>query len=100
MRGLQRDELTKVQFKSNLYRRGPLRLWSVRRGHFVFVGAKHAKENDMQNQNDKLTVLKLKETHADEIGTHSDAGAMFRIWTLLTDGEQLRDLTVANRSVQ
>ena len=54
----------------------------------------------MQNQNDKLTVLKLKETHADEIGTHSDAGAMFRIWTLLTDGEQLRDLTVTNRSVQ
>lgn len=54
----------------------------------------------MQTPKENLTVLKLKETHPEEIGAQGDAGAMFRIWTLLTGGEQMRDLTANNRSVQ
>lgn len=47
-----------------------------------------------------VRILKLTETHADEQRRQSDAMATFRIWTLLTGGEQMRDMTIGNRSVQ
>lgn len=48
---------------------------------------------------DGIKVLKLSETHTEEIGQPSDALAMFHIWTLLTGADSVRDLTVANRSI-
>ena len=53
----------------------------------------------MQATKQELTIIKLKESHTDEIGTNNDAAAMFRIWTLLCGGEELRDLTANNRSI-
>ncbi|MEN8919545.1 MAG: hypothetical protein ABF254_13225 [Octadecabacter sp.] len=41
--------------------------------------------------------MKLSETHVDTINQESDCLAVFRIWTLLTGGATMRDLTVANR---
>jgi len=53
----------------------------------------------MIKENNDVPVMKLRETHADAIDRESDCMAVFRIWTLLTDGEAMRDLTVMNRSV-
>ncbi len=53
----------------------------------------------MIKENNDVPVMKLRETHADAIDQESDCMTVFRIWTLLTDGEAMRDLTVMNRSV-
>lgn len=53
----------------------------------------------MTNTDKKVPVLKLHETHDDAIHEMSDGMAIFRIWTLLTDGSETRELTVANRQV-
>jgi hypothetical protein len=47
-----------------------------------------------------VPVMKLKETHADERGRSSDTMAMFRIWSLLTGADMLRDQTVGNRTIR
>lgn len=46
---------------------------------------------------DGVKVIKLDETHEDEKNRQSDAMSMFRIWSLLTGEDQMRDLTVANK---
>ena len=46
-----------------------------------------------------VRVLKLRETHDDARQEGSDGMAVFRIWTLLTGGETLRDQTIAERKV-
>lgn len=46
---------------------------------------------------DGVKVIKLDETHEDEKNRQSDALSMFRIWSLLTGEDQMRDLTVANK---
>ena len=51
----------------------------------------------MIKENNAVPVMKLSETHVDAINQESDGMAVFRIWTLLTGGETMRDLTVANR---
>lgn len=53
----------------------------------------------MVKENKDVPVLKLSETHADAINEESDGMAVFRIWTLLTGSETMRDLTVANRRI-
>lgn len=49
---------------------------------------------------DGVKVIKLDETHEDEKNRQSDALSMFRIWSLLTGEDQMRDLTVANRALR
>ena len=51
----------------------------------------------MVKENNAVPVMKLSETHSDAINQESDGMAVFRIWTLLTGGETMRDLTVAHR---
>jgi hypothetical protein len=46
---------------------------------------------------DGVKVIKLDETHEDEKNRQTDALSMFRIWSLLTGEDQMRDLTVANK---
>ncbi len=53
----------------------------------------------MSETTDDVPVLKLTETHADAIHEDTDGMALFRIYTLLTDGAATRDLTVADRRV-
>jgi len=53
----------------------------------------------MTDPENAVPVLKLQETHEDAIDETSDAMSVFRIWTLLTGGEDTRDLTVMNRQV-
>ena len=53
----------------------------------------------MTDTDTAVPVLKLRETHEDAIEEMSDQMSMFRIWMLLTGGEQTRDLTVMNRQV-
>lgn len=53
--------------------------------------------NVMINQGNEIRVLKLKETHPEEMGRASDAQTMFRIWSLLGGQTQLRDRTICNR---
>lgn len=48
---------------------------------------------------DGVKVIKLDETHPEERERQSDALSMFRIWSLLTGEDQMRDLTVANRAL-
>lgn len=47
---------------------------------------------------DGVKVITLDETHPEERDRQSDALSMFRIWSLLTSEDQMRDVTVANRS--
>lgn len=49
---------------------------------------------------DGVKVMKLAETHAEEQGSQGDAMSMFRIWTLLTGADTMRDLTVGNRALR
>lgn len=49
---------------------------------------------------DGVKVIKLDETHEDEKNRQSDVLSLFRIWSLLTGEDQMRDLTVNNRSVR
>lgn len=49
---------------------------------------------------DGVKFIQLDETHEDEKNQQSDALSMFRIWSLLTGEDQLRDLTVGNRAVR
>lgn len=51
----------------------------------------------MIKTNSEVRVLKLKETHAEEVGRASDAQTVLRIWSLLGGGAQMRDRTICNR---
>ena len=53
----------------------------------------------MTKTDTEIRVLKLRETHEDARLEDSDGMAVFRIWTLLTGGETMRDMTVAERKV-
>ena len=53
----------------------------------------------MIKANTAVPVMKLHETHADAMHEVSDGMAIFRIWTLLSGGETMRDLTVADRKI-
>lgn len=53
--------------------------------------------NVMVKHNSELRVIKLKETHPEEIARASDTMATFRIWSLLGGAAQLRDRTISNR---
>ena len=44
-------------------------------------------------------VLKLQETHPEEIGRAGEAATIFRLWSLLSADEGIRDLTVGHRNV-
>ena len=46
---------------------------------------------------DGVKVIKLGETHEDEKNRQTDALSMFRIWSLLTGEDQMRDLTAAKK---
>ncbi|MBL4810937.1 MAG: hypothetical protein JKX69_00940 [Rhodobacteraceae bacterium] len=46
---------------------------------------------------DGVKVIKLAETHPEEISSQGDAMTIFHIWNLLSGGDSLRDLTVGNR---
>lgn len=43
--------------------------------------------------------LKLKETHPEEQGRTSETATMFRLWSLLSDDDGVRDLTVGHRDI-
>lgn len=47
--------------------------------------------------NSEVRVIKLKETHPDEMGRANDMTATFRIWSLLGGDHQMRDRTVGSR---
>ncbi len=47
----------------------------------------------------RYKVLKLQETHKDEIGRTSEAATMFRLWSLLSADQGVRDLTVGHRNI-
>ena len=49
---------------------------------------------------DGVKFIQLDETHEDEKNRQSDALSMFRIWSLLTGEDQLRDLTVGSRAIR
>ncbi len=49
---------------------------------------------------DGVKVIQLDETHEDEKNRQSDALSLFRIWSLLTGEEQMRDMTVGNRELR
>lgn len=49
---------------------------------------------------DGVKVIQLDETHEDEKNWQSDALSLFRIWSLLTGEDQMRDLTVSNRELR
>lgn len=51
----------------------------------------------MVNDNSEVRVIRLKETHPDEMGRASDMMTTFRIWTLLGGAGDLRDRTLGNR---
>jgi hypothetical protein len=51
----------------------------------------------MEKTNANFRVMKLKETHSDELRRASDTMTMLRIWSLLGGAAQLRDRTVVNR---
>ena len=51
----------------------------------------------MVNNNSEVRVIKLKETHPDEMGRAGDMMTTFRIWTLLGGADTLRDRTICNR---
>lgn len=51
----------------------------------------------MVNDNSEVRVIKLKETHPDEMGQSGDMMTTFRIWSLLGGSECLRDRTLGNR---
>jgi len=51
----------------------------------------------MINNNSEIRVLKLKETHSEEVDRVSDAQTMLRIWSLLGGASQMRDRTICNR---
>jgi len=53
----------------------------------------------MVKHNSEIRVIKLKETHPEEINRASDAMAMFRIWSLLGGAAQMRDRTLVNRTI-
>jgi hypothetical protein len=55
--------------------------------------------NVMINNTSEIRVLKLKETHPEEMGHASDAQTMFRIWSLLGGQAQMRDRTIFNRTL-
>ncbi|WP_158514972.1 hypothetical protein [Nioella nitratireducens] len=51
----------------------------------------------MVKQSSETRVIKLRETHPEEISRGSDAMAVFRIWSLLGGAAQTRDRTIVNR---
>lgn len=51
----------------------------------------------MVKDNSDVRVIRLKETHAEEMRRASDMITTLRIWTLLGGAEHLRDRTIANR---
>ena len=51
----------------------------------------------MIKKTSEIRVLKLKETHPEELGRASDAQTMLRIWSLLGGQAQMRDRTICNR---
>ena len=55
--------------------------------------------NVMINTKSEVRVLKLKETHPEEMGRASDAQTMFRIWSLLGGQAKMRDRTICNRAL-
>lgn len=61
------------------------------------MGARTFEENAMVNDNSEVRVIKLKETHPDEMGQSGDMMTTFRIWSLLGGSECLRDRTLGNR---
>jgi len=61
------------------------------------VGALTYEENAMVNDNSEVRVIKLKETHPDEMGRAGDMVTTFRIWSLLGGADSLRDRTLGNR---
>ena len=44
-------------------------------------------------------VLKLKKTHPEEQGRTSETATIFRLWSLLSDDDGVRDFTVGNRNI-
>ena len=74
--------LLAIQSRQFVPRRGPNRAMGERMKAMMVDGVK---------------VIKLDETHEDEKNRQSDALSMFRIWSLLTGEDQMRDLTVANK---
>ena len=53
----------------------------------------------MTQPTENVPVLKLTETHSDTANEASNDMTMFRIWSLLTGGAPMRDLTVAERKI-
>ncbi len=53
----------------------------------------------MVQHSSETRVIKLKETHPDELARGSDAMTVFRIWSLLGGATQMRDSTVVNRII-
>ncbi len=47
-----------------------------------------------------VRTLVLAETHAGERMRDSEAATMFRLWSLLTGDEGVRDLTVGHRKIR
>ena len=67
------------------------------RADWLGCGGVNQQVNVMINNTSEVRVLKLKETHPEEIDRASDAQTMFRIWSLLGGQAQMRDRTICNR---
>ncbi|MCO4847032.1 MAG: hypothetical protein KC448_03560 [Yoonia sp.] len=52
-----------------------------------------------KSKNKAQIVLKLKETHPDEQGRTTETATMFRLWSLLSDDDGVRDMTVGPRNI-
>ncbi len=53
----------------------------------------------MVSNNSEVRVIKLKETHPEEMGRAGHGMATFRIWSLLGGAEEMRDRSVGNRII-
>ena len=73
----------------------PWRQFDQRRGPNATLG-----EQMKTMMVDGVKFIQLDETHEDEKNRQSDALSMFRIWSLLTGEDQLRDLTVGSRAIR
>ncbi len=75
-----------------------LTFWQFRRGNLSQGGGRNRTMGEQMTSMmvDGVKVIKPDETRGDEKNRQADALSMFRIWSLLTGADQMRDVTVAN----
>lgn len=76
-----------------------LTFWQFRRGNLSQGEGRNTVMDEQMKAMmvDGVKVIKLDQTRGDEKNRQADALSMFRIWSLLTGEDQMRDVTVANK---